>query len=167
LLKKKRLISAFVVALAIVVLLSSSMSVVYATKPIPVSGSINVTGGTVYSIDRAGESDNSVTYLSLKGLFTGDIAGAYTSESRWVNHNVETPSELWRNVHAVDTISPATVEGKTGTLYLMLDSGPSGGSWVIIDGTGDLAGLHGQGTVLPASGGGVNYEGYIHFDPGS
>ena len=166
-LRKKRMISAIFVAFAIVVLLSISISVVYATKPIPVSGSINVTGGTVYSIDRAGESDNSVTYLSLKGMFTGDIAGAYTSESRWVNHNVDTPSELWRNVHAVDTISPATVNGKTGTLYLILDSGPGGGSWVIIGGTGDLAGLHGHGTATPAGGGVVNYEGYIHFDPES
>jgi len=79
-------------------------------------------------------------------VFTGGIEGPYTSESRWVNHNVGAP-DLRRNVHhAIDTISPATVMGKTGTLYFMLDSGPSGGNWVIIGGTGDLAGLHGQGT---------------------
>ncbi len=164
--KRTRMISAIVVALAIVLLLSMSISVVYATTPIPISGTITVTGGSG-QVDRKGESNISVTDLSLRGVFAGGIAGPYTSDSRWVNHNVETPADLWRNVHAVDTISPATVMGKTGTLYFMLNQGPGGVNWVIIGGTGDLAGLHGRGTTTPASGGVVNFEGEIHFDPKS
>lgn len=163
--KRTKVMSAIALALGIVLLLSLSMSVVYATTPIPISGSINITGAT-FQVDRKGESNISVTEISLGGFFVGGIAGPYISESRWVNHNVETPLELWRNVHAVDTISPATVMGKTGTLYFMLDSsGPGGGSWVIIGGTDDLAGLHGRGTTSPGGGGVVNFEGQIHFDP--
>lgn len=50
--------------------------------------------------------------------------------------------------------SPATVMGKMGTLYFTLDSltGAGGGNWVIIGGTGDLAGLHGRGTTAPGGG---------------
>ncbi len=162
--KRTRMMSAIIVALGIVLLLSMSMSVVYATTPVSVSGSITVTGAT-FQVDRKGESNISVTDISLRGVFAGGIAGPYISDSRWVNHNVETPADLWRNVHAVDTISPATVMGKTGTLYFMLESGPGGGSWVIIGGTGDLAGLHGRGTTAPTGGGVVNFEGEIHFDP--
>lgn len=44
--------------------------------------------------------------------------------------------------------------GKMGTLYFTLDSltGAGGGNWVIIGGTGDLAGLHGRGTTAPGGG---------------
>jgi hypothetical protein len=40
------------------------------------------------------------------------------------------------------------------------------GTWVIIGGTGGLAGLHGQGTWSHTAGiPGLQYEGQVHFDP--
>jgi len=40
------------------------------------------------------------------------------------------------------------------------------GTWVFISGTGDLAGVHGQGTWWHTSGvSGLAYEGNMHFDP--
>ncbi len=96
-------------------------------------------------------------------MLTGDIVGSATSEARWVNHNVGTP-DLTRNVHTILTFSPATVAGKTGTIYFMLNGATGGGNWVILGGSGELAGLHGQGTFT-TNGLALNYEGEIHFDP--
>ena len=45
------------------------------------------------------------------------------------------------------------------------DSGPGtewSGKWVIVKATGELEGIHGQGTYDWSSG---TYEGKIHFDP--
>jgi len=166
--KRTKALSAIFVALAAALLLLMSISVAYATKPIPVSGKIIIMGFSVSSADMAGQSDNAIVYLSLNGMFTGSIAGSYTSESRWVYHNYQ-QSDQWISVHAVDTISATiTIDSVqyTGTLFFMLNGkGAEGGNWVIIGGTGDLANLHGQGTYTPVSGNVQNYEGQIQFDP--
>jgi hypothetical protein len=65
---------------------------------------------------------------------------------------------------AVLTIDPATVEGKTGTIVLKFNANGLSGNWVLKDGTGELEGLHGQGTWTTGLGGQV-FEGKIHFDP--
>jgi hypothetical protein len=164
--KRTKMFSTIVAALTVTFLFSMSMSVVRATKPIPVEGQIILKGYNSVATDPAGESDNNIITLSLYGMFVGDIAGSYTSESRWVRHNVGAP-DVWTNVHAVDTISPATVMDKTGTLTFMLNGkAGEGGNWVVIGGTGELANLHGQGTFAPgANAAVVNYEGQLQFDP--
>jgi hypothetical protein len=164
--KRTKMFTTIFVALAVALLFSMSMSVAHATKPIPVEGQIIIQGYTSMVPNPSGESDNSIITLSLYGVFVGDIAGSYTSESLWVRHNVGAP-DVWTNVHAVDTISPATVMDKTGTLTFMLN-GKTGqeGNWVIVGGTGELANLRGQGTYSPgANPVTVNYEGQVHFDP--
>jgi hypothetical protein len=70
----------------------------------------------------------------------------------------------------------ATVLGKTGGMTMRLQAKGYGnsatlawdleGTWVIIGGTGDLSGLHGQGTWWHTSGiPGLRYEGQVHIDP--
>ena len=167
--KRTKALTAMLMALTMALLFSMSISAAYATMPIPVSGKIIVMGASVTSTNVAGQSDNVIVYLSLNGMFTGGIAGSYTSESRWVYHNYE-ESDQWISVHAVDIISPAKVTINsvqyTGMLTFMLNGkSGEGGTWVIIGGTGDLANLHGQGTYTPAGGVVQNYEGQIQFDP--
>jgi uncharacterized membrane protein len=165
--KRTKAFSAIFVALAAAVLFSISMSAAYAKKPIPISGKIIVQGVSITSVNMTGQSDNVIVHLSLNGMFTGNITGSYTSESRWVYHNYQ-QSDQWTSVHAVDTISATvTIDSVpyTGTLFFMLNGkGAEGGNWVIIGGTDDLANLHGQGTFTPA-GLAQNYEGQIQFDP--
>ena len=164
--KRTKAFSAILVALTLALLFSVSLSVVHATNSTPVSGQIIIQGATNVVMEQAGNSDNVVTTLNLHGVFTGSIAGSYTSESRWVTHNHGT-TDSWTHALGVDTISPATVLGKTGTLIFMINGKTGeGGTWVIIGGTGDLANLRGQGTY--ASSGNpyvMSYEGQIHFEP--
>lgn len=153
------------ISLLLVALLTMSMAPVSATKPVPVSGQIMILGATNIVQNPAGNSANFITTLNLNGMFTGSITGLYTSESRWVTHNAGT-ADQWTHALGVDTISPATVMGKTGTLTFMINGKTGeGGTWVIIGGTGDLANLHGQGTYTPVSTYVMSYEGQLHFDP--
>jgi len=160
---RKVLVTA-VILMAVALLTTIGMA--RATPPTQISGKVWILGATVYEVRQAGESDNRLINLSLRGKFTGDIMGNYTSESRWVVHDVGTP-DAWTNFRGVSTTSPATVMGKTGTLlWLLKGVSEKGGTWVIIGGTGDLANLHGQGTYSPtANPNVVNYEGQVHFDP--
>jgi hypothetical protein len=165
--KRTKALSAVFAALAVALLFSMAMSVAYATKPIPVSGQIIILGATNVVTEPAGGSDNSITTLNLYGVFVGSISGSYTSESRWITHNFGMP-DSWTHALGVDTISPAAVMGKTGTITFLLDGKTGeGGTWVIIGGTGDLANLRGQGKYTPsATSTYINiYEGQIHFDP--
>jgi hypothetical protein len=164
--KEKKTSSTIFMILTFSILFAMSLSVANATASIPVSGSIFITAATV-TPNPAGESDNAVLHLISTGTYTGSITGSYTGDGRWVGHNVGTP-DLWRNTHNVATFSSATVMGKTGTLSIMLIGKTDGGTWVIIGGTGDLAGLHGQGTYSSTGalfGKVADYEGEIHFDP--
>lgn len=164
--KTTKLFATIFMALIAAFLFSTGISMVQATTPMPIEGQIIVQGTDSIVANPAGESDNSIVTLSLHGLFVGGIAGSYTSESRWVRHNVGTP-DVWTNIHAIDIISPATVLGKTGSLTFMLDgSAAQGGNWVIIGGTGELTDLRGQGTYSPGINSAViNYEGQVHFNP--
>ncbi len=153
------------------VLLAMSVSGSYDSTHIQVSGSIIITGATI-SANAAGESDNRMVHISSTGMYTGNIAGIYTGEALWIVHNVSgsfmSGAGVSRNTHNVATFSSATVMGKTGTLVIMLVGNPAGESWVVIGGTGELEGLHGQGTLAMTGammGKVANYEGTIHFDP--
>ncbi len=172
--KRTMAFSAMFVALLAALLLTMSMSVAYATKPIPVSGIFSVTKG-VGSITywQAGESDNHIWTLSdYTTTWTGDISGIGTYDGRWVTHNYGPPAgDEWVNSRGSYTIA-ATVDGKSGTLYIegVGNSGnPQPSTWRIIGGTDELANLHGQGTFEPnlatPSPYDYLYSGDVHFDP--
>lgn len=92
----------------------------------------------------------------------------------------------WVVIHSNDSwfyrgivsLDPVTVDGKTGTLEMRVSgSRPDAlaewdGKWVITGGTGELAGLRGQGSWWgpgwlgdPAQYGVIPYSGNIHFEP--
>jgi len=171
--ERRKVLSAIVVTLTVALLLTMSMPVAHATPPTTISGQILITGATVYEVRLAGESDNRFVNLSLRGRFTGGISGSYTSESKWIRHDVGTP-DVWTIAHGLDIMPTATVMGKTGGLVILIQgSSPGGGrpvevagyTWRIVGGTGDLEGLHGHGTAILVSEAVVSYEGEVHFDP--
>ena len=174
--KKAKALSAIFIALAAALLLSMSMSVAYATQPTQVTWTSVTVGLSVQGGNVAGESDNRFLTLSITSVFTGDIAGIMTSDSRWIIHNWVTGVPLLQqpgpvNIHAVDYIS-TTFQGKSGTLAILVNHvyypslGSSEGTWVIISGTGELANLHGHGTTSnPPGPGPTTWTGQVHFDP--
>ena len=101
----------------------------------------------------------------------GGFAGVTTDDCRVVIHS----SGAW-SYKAIASFQ-GIVGGREGTLQIaMAGARPSGdaewqGGWVILDGGGELATLHGRGTWwgLGAPGvwvsGDISYKGTIHFDP--
>lgn len=163
---RAKLVSAVFVTFAVSLLFAVPLPVASASNSIPVSGQIVILGATNVVAEPAGDSDNIIYNLNLYGVFVGDIAGVYTSESLWITHDAGT-ADSWTKAHGIDTISPATVDGKTGTLTFMLNGKTGvGGTWVILGGTGDLSDCHGHGTYTPSTASPyINYyEGEVHFD---
>ena len=158
------LISVFVVAM-----FSLPMLTVCAKKPdkfIEVEGTFFGTGAPSMDVIVAGKSDNQIMYVSMPQMWTGDISGTGIVEPRWVMHNYDVPENTWVNVLAVITLT-GEVAGASGTVTIKFSSVSSrGGNWRIIDGTGELANVHGQGTLYPTAEQMVfGYEGVIHFNP--
>jgi len=156
------------VALMAAALLSISLPLACATKPVDVNFKRIMTGTSIEG-RQAGKSDNIILNIAATHLFTGDIAGTGAADARWIFHNYPNGPI---NVHAVETISSVTVMGepKSGTLTIRFDfirdptAGTVEGTWVIIGGTDDLAKLHGQGTMFgPMMD--ASFSGQVHFDP--
>jgi hypothetical protein len=169
--KRKNAFSAMVLALGMTLVLSMFMSIAFASTPETVNFTSTQTF-TYLSAMRAGESDNVILDVIVTATWVGDIAGTSTSDSRWVLHYLPTPGAVGtNNLHGVNTVS-ATVDGKSGTLIILLTASRSPnddaayGTWVILSGTDDLANLHGHGTTGPSGTPGVSaYTGQIHWDP--
>ncbi|HLN44503.1 MAG TPA: DUF3224 domain-containing protein [Candidatus Sulfotelmatobacter sp.] len=169
--KRKNAFSAMLLALGVTLILSMFMSVAFASTPETVNFTSTQTW-TILSGTRAGESDNVILDVVVNAIWVGDIAGTSTSDSRWILHYLPTPGAVGtNNLRGVNTVS-ATVNGKSGTLIILLtasrspDDVEADGTWVILSGTGDLANLHGQGTAGPSGTPGVTaYTGQIHWDP--
>jgi hypothetical protein len=170
--REKKVVLAVLVTLTISLLLTTSMSVVYAKKPEAISGIFIMAGGS-FDFYPAGSSDTTIVYINGVGGFSGGISGGFTSEARWVASNYAVPpgSETWINMHIVFTLPMATVTIDSETYYgsltlLFVGKMSTGGNWVIIGGDGGLADLHGQGTFAPSETYPfIDYEGQLHFAP--
>lgn len=125
---------------------------------------------TILGVRIAG--GNTFVDTSEEGIWTGTFEGASTEDGHMVIH-----SSGFRSFRATVTFSQVTVDGKSGTLKMsavgkkLSPEQDWEGRWVITGGTGDLAGLRGQGTWwgpgAPAPGvqGDIYYDGEIHFEP--
>jgi hypothetical protein len=165
----KKIISAVLLTLIISLMLTTFVSFANATTPETVSGTWKhgTPATTVYEKTQAGQSDNRFWDLSVNSIWTGDIAGTQTSDSKWVLHYPLGGSGTI-NAHGSNIIT-ATVDGKSGSLYVNIEGkknvdGSMDGTWVIIGGTGDLTNLHGQGTFSGVFGGDYSYTGQIHWE---
>ena len=112
--------------------------------------------------------------ISDTGYFTGAIAGEEVDTGSVVIHR----NGLWFYLGVV-SFAEATVDGRTGGLEMeVIGRRPDAfsewvGTWRITAATGDLVGLHGEGTwagpgwnpAFPLEHGVVSYSGNIHFEP--
>jgi hypothetical protein len=158
----------FAVALMAVVMVTLPVSLVSATKPMPVSFSITIIpSGPPSAIKMAGKSDNGITTPESNIILTGGISGTGTYSGRWVIHNSGDPENVFVTSKGRYEIE-ATVDDNSGTLIIEAcarSGGDKPALWRIVGSTGDLAGLHGQGTFTAVDFFNYNYVGQVHFDP--
>jgi len=155
---------------------------VYATEPTQIAGTWGPTAPVTFIGPEKTAGANHFDVFTNPGKYlTGPIVGTFVQTTTVIYHfgdpNVfplpENPA-LWPPADfkwKIDRTFTGTVEGKSGTLTMYLEAKGTTpftnleGTWVIVDGTGDLANLHGQGTWWKLLGPGLGYEGQIHFDP--
>jgi len=158
-----------VIALALA-MLALPMSAVLAKnnlKFIDVAGTLTITPTAITVPKPAGESGNVVLVVTGNtATWSGGIDGVADASGHFLAHNAGTPDAYTtaRNIH---TFTNAEVDGKQGGLTIIsVGSSLAHGQWRIVSGTGELAGIHGQGTwstiALPFL---YEYEGTVHFDP--
>jgi len=165
--KANRKILLIVLALGAVLLATPYIGMVHAKPPTQVSGNIVFASIVPAGPPKvAGKSDNLVRMFNIVEDWSGDIEGTGTTEAKWIIHNaplIGNP-DAWVKAHAIITFSDVMVMGKSGTLTIELVLSGTKGHWTIMDGTGELANIHGEGTGSTATEP-FTYTGLIHFDP--
>ena len=151
------------------------VGMVHATPPTPILFGVPFDTFGVTAVEYRQAGKNWISYANTYGDLIGDIEGNMTADAHWIHHDWVGPYEdplmeelEWSSGLVLLTIDPDTVMGETVTGTLTLKFTSPGDTWVIYGGTGDLKGLHGQGTW----GMGIVdgrfcqvFEGKIHFDP--
>lgn len=174
--KLNRKILLISLALSSVLLTIPYVGLVSARQPMPVSFGVTLTGIDMETIEYRQNGPNWIAQYISFGVVSGDIEGSMTGEPYWIFHHwvgpYEDPLMLTvekGNGHVLLTIDPATVVDKTGKVVLRFNDVfgiDFAGTWVIIGGTGELKGNHGQGTWSIDFVNGIQvFEGKIHFDP--
>lgn len=167
---KRKVLGIVVVLMAVAILATPLLGVAYAKKPEFVSGTQMITGYEPISEVQKGKSDNFLSIAMLSVTWSGDIAGDTEYEGVLMLHNWVPPMggpDTTANIHERIYFESVTVLGETGSLTLAVCSGGSKGvfRWTIIDGTDELANLHGNGRYWVTEAPFYDYEGYVHFDP--
>jgi hypothetical protein len=132
------------VAAAATVMASAIVTGASASPPQPISGQLEYLSSTFNSVTTAG--GNTIIDLSATVSYTGTFTGTSTLHGRLIIH-----PDGSANAHDVEVFT-GTVDGVPGTvtLNLNLSSDPAlvvTGKDVIVDASGQLAGLHGVLTV--------------------
>ena len=168
----KNVLGIAVVLMAVAILVTPLLGIAYAKKPTYVYGTQEIMGYVPISEVPKGKSDNVVSTAELSVTWSGDIAGDTEYEGLLMLHNWVPPMggpETTVNIHERIYFDFVTVLDQEGSLTLAVCLGGSKGvfRWTIIDGTGELANLHGNGIyyVTDPEQGLYDYEGYVHFDP--
>ncbi len=140
---------------------SATVSAVATLQPFPAHGSATTLKSTTTATQQDGS--NKILSQTQQGVITGDIMGSYTNE--------ETLTLAADNTGTFSgTITcRCTVSGKSGTLMwsytgTQAADGSFQGQVFNLQGTGDLARLHGQG-VFQGQGDHLTYSCELHFDP--
>ncbi|HEX9267160.1 MAG TPA: DUF3224 domain-containing protein [Candidatus Limnocylindria bacterium] len=132
-----------------------------ATEPSSGSGTFVFTSMTPTGARTA--DSNTIITATATGALSGALTGTFTDELRQVLH-ADGTSEF----HGTLTCT-CTVQGMKGTVVLRFEGSGTGGSagqFTVVSASGNLEGLHGQGTFAqtsPAVAG--TYEINMHRDP--
>ena len=124
------------------------------------NGTFTSLNDTTTSVLQDGQ--NKIYGYTEHGVNNGDITGSYTDVSTETIHPDNTG-----NFSGNETCT-CTVEGKSGTLLFSFSGtftadGSFQGQFFNVQGTGDLANLHGQGT-FQGKGKNGSYSGQLHYD---
>jgi hypothetical protein len=168
----RKILGIAVVLMAVAMLATPLVGMVYAKKPTFVSGEQEIISYIPLGDVPKGKSDNVLSRATLTVTWSGDIAGDTEYEGVLMLHNWVPPMggpDTTVNIHERIYFESVTVLGNTGSLTLAVCLGGSKGvfRWTIIDGTGELANVHGNGIyyVTDMEQGLYDYKGYVHFDP--
>ena len=140
------------------------MAVAYADAPTPVSGT-RVRVGPPRNVTTREAGGNTIVTREATQEWTGGISGTAEIQVTQTNH----PNGEFTTRGTATCV--CTVDGVTGILYMNTqgNSDPNeqlfSGTWTITGGEGDLAGLHGQGTLYQIPPAPTVYEGFVHFEP--
>ena len=159
-----------VLTLAVVLLATPYIGMVYASPSTPVSGTIVIVGFVPLGMSTVGKSDNVVVDGLMSVTWAGDIAGSPTYEASMMLHEFVPPMggpDTTMNIHERIFFPTVTVQGKSGSLTMEVNFGGSKEEfhWTILSGTGELANLNGHGTYQLVEAPLYAYEGLVHFDP--
>jgi hypothetical protein len=180
-------------SLLLIAMLAVTIFPVLATQGTPVSGKwVGVPSSNIVTLVKT-VGGNIFMDCYNKGIYTqGDILGTFEQTfnatayygSPYIVKNLDPTNPannpdaafIWKDM---DRTFTGTVLGVSGEFTMRLQAKGYGnqprggayfdldGTWVIIDGSGGLEGLHGQGTWWHSRTGpaGLEYEGLVHFDP--
>lgn len=140
---------------------SATASAIAALQPFPANGSATTLKSTTTATQQ--EGSNKVLSVMQQGVINGDIMGSYTNDE-----DVTLAADNTRTFSGRITCR-CTVSGKSGTLMwsytgTQTADGSFQGQVFNLQGTGDLAKLHGQG-VFQGQGDHLTYSCELHFDP--
>ena len=165
----KKILGIAVVLMTVAVLVTPLLGTAYAKKPEIVSGNQMIIGYEPLGDVPKGKSHNVLSMAMLTVEWTGDIAGVAEYEGILMIHSME-PVAI--NIHEKIHFDEVTVQGMSGSLTLQVAANlgrgvDAGFRWTVIEGTDELANLHGCGTYWLSDpiNGIYDYEGYVHFDP--
>ena len=158
-----------IIAFSIILFATPYVGLIHAEPNTSVSGTIEFTSVTPAGPPKvAGKSDNRFRMFTIVEEWSGDIEGTGIAEARWIIHNAPLMGnpDAWINAYAIITFSDAEVLGRSGslTIKLVLIEPKGAGHWTIMEGTGDLANIHGQG-IGSTDTEPFTYTGMVHFDP--
>lgn len=173
----KKEVSGFLLLVLMLLVSASTVITVQASKPTEVSGTYSPLPPPSQNIvTNDGKSDNTNQDVVIRVRWQGSISGTGSMEMNSTNLNVGTLEERGV-IHGICTLTTGISifgNAKTGTLTLkvhnVIERGDkNGGVWRIVGGTGDLEGLHGEGTlevtVFQPPLIVIAYDGQIHYEP--
>jgi len=152
--------SILLIALALVSLLI--VSTAYASKPVQGAGTFYLNDDPIINSVRQADG-NMIINQTLSFDYDGTIVGSSIAD---VTCLAKPTSETV--CHGRETFT-GSLEGKSGTFVFQVtvkvdETGQIKGQWTILEGTSELAALHGSGTVAGTVDDGTYTLNY-HFDP--
>jgi hypothetical protein len=173
----KKIVSAFLLLALMLLASASTVVTVQASKSTEVNGTYSpLPPPSQNTVSSDGKSDNTNQNVVIQVIWRGSISGTGSLEMDSTNLNVGSVDERGVIHGSLTLTTGISVLGiaKTGTLDIKLHNviergDKSGGVWRIVGGTGDLEGLHGEGTlelsVFQPPKMVIAYTGQVHYEP--
>ena len=162
--KMNKKLLGFALASIFLAMLALPISAALAIESTPVSGVYMYAAPPTYEKDKMA-GNNEIARGTVLFMWTGDIQGLAYCDLVW---NLHPEGNTGRTIHQIGSaavnVGENTLEGSL-TILVSLESQEQGGIWTIIGGTGELKGLHGDGTYTHINQYVSSYSGNVRLDP--